>query len=201
MNADFLQAYGLTMGNEGGYANNPADTGGETYKGVSRKYWPSWSGWSIIDAIKHQTTATGQTLAAFVNQQAGANTALQTAIQQFYKTNFWDVNSLDSVSNQLIKNEMFDTGVNMGTGTAAKFLQQALNLCNKNQASYADIAEDGKIGPGTLGTLNTKASPTAILNTLNMLQGEHYLEIMRANKTQEIFWPSWLSRTVENGKW
>ncbi len=199
--AKFEIAYALTMGNEGGYANDKGDTGGETYKGISRNNWPKWQGWPLIDAIKHQTTATGQTLALFVNKAGAANSGLQGFVLAFYKTNFWDVNKLDQVNDQAIGNEMFDTGVNMGTGIAAKFLQQALNLCNKNGVVYADITEDGQIGPATLGVLNSKASGGAILNTLNMLQGERYLNIMRANKTQEKFWPSWLSRVIFNGRW
>ena len=42
--ANFDEAFALTMKSEGGYANNPNDTGGETYKGVSRKNHPKWNG-------------------------------------------------------------------------------------------------------------------------------------------------------------
>lgn len=39
--ADFDKAHLEVMGNEGGYANNPVDAGGETYKGIARKFWPA----------------------------------------------------------------------------------------------------------------------------------------------------------------
>jgi lysozyme family protein len=113
---------------------------------------------------------------------------------------YLDANKLDYFNSQAIANEMFDTGVNMGTSVAALFLQQALNLCNKNQLSYKDVDEDGQISIGgeTLTTLNTKAKEKAILNTLNMLQGRKYLSIMEDKKSQEEFWPSWLSRVIIN---
>ena len=47
--AIFNSAFQITMGNEGGYANNPADSGGETYKGIAKNYWPNWEGWTAVD--------------------------------------------------------------------------------------------------------------------------------------------------------
>lgn len=37
---------------EGGWVNNPSDPGGETVIGICRKFWPSFSGWSIVDSKK-----------------------------------------------------------------------------------------------------------------------------------------------------
>src|ERR1035441_4044145 len=53
--ADFNAAHQQVMGNEGGYANNPADAGGETYKGIARKFWPQWCGWKYVDGVKANT--------------------------------------------------------------------------------------------------------------------------------------------------
>ena len=50
--ADFEKAFINTMGYEGGYVYDPDDAGGETYKGISRRYHPSWPGWRIIDKVK-----------------------------------------------------------------------------------------------------------------------------------------------------
>jgi lysozyme family protein len=57
--ADFEIAYGETELREGGYVNDPVDRGGETHRGVARKFHPDWSGWKIIDQIKqdHQLDA------------------------------------------------------------------------------------------------------------------------------------------------
>lgn len=52
--AEFKPAFEQTIAHEGGYMNDPDDPGGETYKGVARKYWPKWLGWHIIDLLKRQ---------------------------------------------------------------------------------------------------------------------------------------------------
>ncbi len=52
--ADFDIAYRLTMKHEGGYANNKADRGGETYRGIARKFWSGWIGWPLVDDAKKQ---------------------------------------------------------------------------------------------------------------------------------------------------
>lgn len=190
--ANFEQAFNITMGHEGGYANDKDDKGGETYRGVARNHWPNWKGWKIIDKV----TANNLPLSE-LNKQLAKDSLLQSYVKEFYKQSFWDVNKLDLVKYQSIANELFDTGVNMGTKKAALMLQEALNLCNKNQQIYIDIAVDGQIGElETLPILNNKANEKAIYNTLNMLQGERYLEIMRSNKTQEKFFPGWLKRII-----
>jgi lysozyme family protein len=50
--SDFNTAYNLTMGIEGGYANDPNDHGGQTWKGIAQKMHPQWAGWLIIEAAK-----------------------------------------------------------------------------------------------------------------------------------------------------
>ena len=47
---------------EGGYVNDKDDAGGETYRGISRKYNPTWQGWTMIDSYKkHYTVAVSYT--------------------------------------------------------------------------------------------------------------------------------------------
>lgn len=188
--ADFNKAFEITMGHEGGYANNPNDNGGETYKGVARKFWPKWEGWKAIDAIKSKYGAS----AAIINKHAGTDAALQKAIKSFYKTNFWDVYSLDKVNDQAIAEEMFDTGVNMGIKVEAEFLQRALNLTNNNGKLFKDLFVDGDIGPITLGVLNNHPNKKLVLKILNVMQGARYIDIAERNKTQEMFINSWFSR-------
>lgn len=187
--ADFLTAFKHTMTAEGGYANNPRDNGGETYKGIARKFNPGWRGWVKVDVAKRLTQSVAQ-----LNELLGSDEALQADVQDFYKKNYWDVNRLDEVRNQAISCELFDTGVNMGVGVAARFLQEALNLSNRNGQLYADIAVDGKIGSATLATLNKHPNPTQLYKLLNIMQGERYLDILRKAPAQEVFATTWLNR-------
>ena len=190
--ANFKIAYDITMGHEGGYANDPNDNGGETYKGVARKFHPNWPGWVAIDKIKSTLGKSTD----IINKHAGLDAGLQFAIQSFYKTQFWDIINLDKITNQNIANELFDIGVNMGPGVAAKFLQESLNLCNNGSKLYPNLVVDGTVGPKTISCLNNHLKPNLVLKTLNLLQGEKYLKIVRNNEVQERFWNSWLSRVT-----
>ena len=185
--ANFKEAFEKTMGHEGGYGNDPDDAGGETYKGIARVYNPGWSGWAVIDAAK---TASIGNFPASLDQ----NATLQASVQSFYKERYWDVNRLDSFP-QSVAEEMFDTGVNMGVGRAARFLQRALNYLNRNGKLYGELTVDGAIGPNTLNALAAvKSDESVLLTMLNVLQGMHYMEYMDKSPSQRKFARGWFKR-------
>ena len=189
--SNFYEAYNKTMSHEGGYVNDPDDSGGETYCGIARKYHSDWSGWAIIDGIK-------KTRSLKVNEII-SGTILKDKVLEFYKIKFWDVNSLDRIHSSKISGELFDTGVNMGTGTAAKFLQEAVNLLNKNGRRHPDLIVDGKIGNKTISTINgvycaSTRLTLALLKTLNGLQFMKYVKICESRPSQEKFFYGWLNR-------
>lgn len=183
--ADFKLAYFKTMGHEGGYVNNVYDRGGETYKGVARKIHPVWPGWTLIDSHKKN-----KDFAKFLERDE----LLQNLVLNFYKGFYWDVLQLDTVKSQALAEELFDSSVNLGTGTAIQLLQEALNLLNRNQRDFTDIPIDGKIGPKTLDTLKAYPNQTAMLKTLNGLQFTRYRNICKHDATQEVFFHGWLNR-------
>jgi len=185
---EFLEAYKITMRHEGGYSTDPDDAGGETYKGISRRYNPSWEGWEIIDSMKVHAD-----FPAVLNQLP----ELQDKVHSFYKQYYWDSNKLDNVNNQNIVNEMFDTAVNMGRNRAAKFLQESLSYLNRNERLYDDLAIDGNIGPATLRSLDCildSNEEELLLKILNVLQGYHYLQYMKKKPTQEKYMRGWFDR-------
>lgn len=188
--ADFNMAYQKSMKIEGGYANDPDDSGGETWKGIARKYHPDWSGWSIVDRITLNRTK------AEFEHLLFADKDLQERVLNFYKGIFWDVMKLDSVKNQAIAEEMFDSGINMGDEVVVEFLQKALNATNRNGRDYPDIDEDGKMGNQTLSVLNEHPRPIQVLKLLNCQQGTRYMDICRKKPSQEKFMTSWLSRVA-----
>ena len=183
--ADFKVAYDITMKIEGGYANNPSDSGGETWKGIARKKNPNWAGWSVVDEFKSKPG-----FPANLKDAAG----LQEIVLLFYKKQYWDTLNLDKINNQNIANEMFDTGVNMGQAMAGSFLQRALNIANINGKNYPDLSVDGVIGNKTVDVLNNQADQKLVLKLLNILQGSRYVSICESNPSQEIFLRSWMSR-------
>lgn len=184
--ADFKTALKDTLGIEGGVSNNPKDRGGFTYKGISRKNWPRWAGWVLVDELMNS--------GSLIHPQVVDK--LDRMVDDFYLVNFWDRISLSSITNQKIANELFDTSVNVGTKTAATFLQRALNLLNQEGKLYEDITIDGIIGIKTLQLTNLHPYPDALLKLLNGLQLSYYVVICEKDATQETFLRGWLKRTI-----
>jgi lysozyme family protein len=182
--ADFLPAYDITLGHEGGYSNHPHDAGGETWKGIARSSWPKWEGWYFVDVAKAQEGFPGS---------LQRHARLDELVQTFYEKNFWKKLMLDQIDSQRVANELFDTAVNMGSGTAIKMLQEACNLLNRNGRDFPDLNVDGIMGAKTLWA-SRNANERKLFNTLNILQGERYIEICRKNPTQEVFFNGWLNR-------
>ena len=167
--ASFDKAFQRTLIYEGGYNNDPIDWGSETYKGIARKSNPTWAGWAILDNLKKDIKNFPKNL--------DSDSSLQSHVKSLYKTNYWDVNKLDLVNDQDVANEAFDTGVNMGVSVAGRYIQEALNLLNRNQQSYADLKVDGVVGNITIGILNSHPNPKAVLKTINGLQFIKYIYI------------------------
>lgn len=198
--ANFTPAYAKTVGHEGGYSNHSADLGKETYRGVSRRFFPQWAGWPIVDQIKQSNQRGNWDRALSENGQ------LQGLVFDFYKAEFWDKMSGDNIRNQRIAEELFDTAVNMGARRAVRFLQKALNALNRNQRSWQNIRIDGDLGPTTLKMLDI-IEPTVydrgselsldaetLLKMLNVQQGMHYMNLMDKNESQEEFARGWFKR-------
>lgn len=176
--ANFNEAYKLTAAIEGGYVNDPTDRGGETYKGISRKFHPNWSGWDYIDECK-----SFDAIDPIIN-----DSFIEVDVKEFYKNNYWDKLKGDCYNSQDVANELYDTAVNMGVGTAAKFLQKSINLLARNK-----IKVDGSIGNITISEAN-KIANVSILKSLNGFQFMRYADICQRDPSQERFFKGWLRR-------
>ncbi len=190
--ADFEIAYGETELHEGGYVNDPDDRGGETHRGVSRRFHPDWPGWAMIDQIKRDHPDD------FV-RRINDDSRLVELSKQLYRQKFWGPILGDRIPDQHVANKVFDTGVNQGVATSVRYLQEGLNLLNRHQANYPDVAVDGAMGEATLGALRSFLElegdrPDYLLKIMNIMQAGKYLEIMRADGTQEKFARGWLNR-------
>lgn len=141
--ANFDKALKKILGSEGGYANDPDDPGRETYCGISRKFWPKWEGWEWIDAHKKNfgPIRTNEKIKGY---------ELLKEITAFYYKYFWKPLKCDLIDNQSVAESLFDHAVNAGGKTAVRMLQREINLYAQ---TYESIAEDGLIGPKTIGAL------------------------------------------------
>jgi hypothetical protein len=94
----FNSAFADTISHEGGYVNDPADPGGETKFGISKRSYPD------ID------------IASLTVEDA----------KQIYRRDYWDRLHLDEIASRIIAGEIFDTAVNAGRKTAVKIAQRSL---------------------------------------------------------------------------
>lgn len=188
--SDFDRAYNRLLKTEGGYANDPNDRGGETYKGISRRYNPGWTGWPIIDSAKG---------APNFPASLDAVDALQDSVRRFYKGRYWDAMLCNEIEDQDIAEELLDTGVNMNTSRAVSFLQTALNVANRNGSLYGDLVVDGALGARTLSALRLAlrgGDKILLLKVMNVLQGAHYIDFMTQSPDQETYARGWFARVT-----
>lgn len=190
--ANFEIALDITLAHEGLYSNDSLDVGGETLKGISRKYNLYWGGWAYVDEIKARHSDLYREF--FIELES--NDHLTEYVTSFYREKYWDRFLGDRIDNQLVANELFDTSVNMGVGRACVFFQQALNYLNRNGNLFSDLVEDGLIGYETMRSFECiviKDIPI-LLKITNVLQGMHYLNYMKKSPTQERFARGWFNR-------
>ena len=90
----------IILKHEGGYVNDPKDSGGETKYGISKRAYPN------VD-IKNLTL-----------DQA----------KEIYKRDYYDRMKLDRITNELLALHVFDFGVNAGVSRAIKHLQSVAGV-------------------------------------------------------------------------
>ena len=170
-----------TVAKEGGYSNHPADRGGETMFGIT-------------------------IAVARANGYVGAMQAMPRSVALgIYRRQYYEAPGFAVVAtvSPRIAEELFDTGVNMGPGVPARWLQEWLNALNDGGKLYPDIPEDGQIGGGTvaalaklIGARGRAAAEAVILKGLNCSQGERYKQLARGRVQNEAFVFGWLANRV-----
>lgn len=184
--ADFAAAYQRVIaGSEGGYVDDPADSGGQTYAGITRRDWPHWQGWDAIDAAQPLRRGT-------VLHQ------LEPLVREFYRDHYWLPVRGDTTRAQVIAEEMLDVAVNCGIGVAVTFLQRCLNCLNMGGTLYPDIPVDGGMGPQTMAALHRVEERWGDVQTLiklfNALQGARYVDLCERRERNERFIRGWAAR-------
>lgn len=173
---DAFTAYiDTVIGKEGGYSNDANDSGGETMWGIT-----------IAEARAHGYTGPMKGMPR------------DTAVG-IYRQTYWTGPGLDklySVS-PILAAKLLDTGINMGTGTAIKFLQRALNVLNKGGTAWPDLNVDGGLGEKTLAALMAffkqrgKPAEAVMLFMVCAQQSVRYIDIAEKDGTQEDFEYGW----------
>ena len=163
---------------EGGYVNDPEDSGGETNFGITVK----------------------------VARANGYHGLMRHLSRRFafniYEAKYWDAVRADDLLALSIPvaEEVVDTAVNMGPPRAGKFLQRALNALNDRAKLYPDIQVDGSIGPATMSTLHMylrKRDAGTLVKMLNCMQGSFYVVLAERREKDERFIYGWFKNRVK----
>ena len=165
---------------EGGFVDHPADRGGATR-------------WGITEAVARRQGYAG-----------GMRELPQAEAARIYRDLYWTAPRFDRIAELAPKlaAELFDTGINMGTGTAVGFLQRALNVLNRQGRDYPDIAVDRCVGPATISALTAflhvrgECGEGVLLKAVEALQGAHYVRLAETRPSQEAFLYGWLANRV-----
>jgi lysozyme family protein len=165
--AIFETYYPKLIAHEGGYVNDSLDRGGETYRGISRKNFPNWIGWKIIDNVKpiKKNTVFPQ---------------LENEVRLFYKNTFWNAIKADQIKNQSVAEILVDWKINGGFNP--RKIQQIVGE-----------KQDGKFGPITIQAIN-RADSSRLFSVIKELRKAHYTQIIQNDSSQSRFSKGWFSR-------
>jgi lysozyme family protein len=105
MKENFDSALEAILHHEGGYVNHPADPGGMTNLGVTKRVWEEWVGHEVDE----------KTMRALTPEIVGP----------MYRAKYWDKIKGDDLPAG-VDYIVFDAAINSGPGRAAKWLQQTV---------------------------------------------------------------------------
>lgn len=166
---------------EGGYVNHPSDPGGATNFGIT------------------QAVARANGYQGHMRDLPKATARAIYRREYVEKPGFLGVAEIDPV----VAEELIDSGVNAGQARAKLWFQQALNVLNRRGLDYADIAEDGALGPRTLAAFQAlrrkRGAATArrlMMKSLNGLQFMHYYNLAKGGTKFEDFFPGWVDHRI-----
>ncbi len=191
--SDIFDAYWPKLqAEEGGatYTNRTADRGGPTKYGVDAATLGAARGLN-----RPATAAEVQAL-----EEPEAKAILR---QRFFADPGFD--NVAAISPRIAE-ELLDTGVNMGPHWPITWLQEDLNLSNRQGLDFADVTVDGSIGPKTLVALQAliqrrgqRATEDLLLKCLNGDQYGRYKDITAAggpNSPAELNFIGWITARI-----
>ena len=200
---DYVRALVFTMNSEGAYSYREADTGLQTYKGISRKWNPKWVGWNTIDKalekypeLKIPYKKPPASIHK-LNFELNVNEELEYLIYDFYYENYYTKCGAWNIGGKLAV-VLFDMAVISGTRRASKTLQKTLNLHFKTS-----LVVDSQVGSGTLKVSNEVIGSKGLILVVEKLIYEYQDNLIEASKLDgnEENYNGWMNRIANIKKY
>ena len=166
----FQKAYKYVVSHEGNYSNHPNDLGGETYRGIARKFNRNWYGWRHIDKVKNKKW----------NQEIPE---ANFWAQDYYLT-IWVREGYENIKDTTLAVYIFDIRVN-GVHSI-KEIKRAINDYN---ALPINMVMDEK----TIDMINTLNS-RRFLRHLEKRRIAFYNRVVKKDSSQLVFLSGWKKR-------
>ncbi|EPN9527367.1 type VI secretion system tip protein TssI/VgrG [Cronobacter malonaticus] len=168
---NFSKISPIIFKNEGGYVNDPNDSGGATNKGIAWNTWQKYAKEDLgveptLDNLKNITTEQAETI---------------------YRKRYWDPSGFNNIKDPKLALMSYDWTIT--SGGAGKQIQKLLN----NEFGQ-QLATDGKIGPKTIEAMNSVSDSAKLTSRIADIRKEYYENLVINNPKNGKFLTGWLNR-------
>lgn len=165
----------IILKHEGGFVNDPNDSGGATNKGIA---WNTWKSFAQVDL---GVLPTLENLRKITDDQA----------EVIYRKRYWEPKGFCEIKNDKVGLMIYDWIIT--SGGAAKEIQKLLvNTYNQK------IIIDGGMGVKTIQALNSISDQDVLLKNITEIRKNYYISLAfdkKGNKTKNFkFLKGWLNR-------
>lgn len=177
----FREAIKHVLDIEGGYVNDPADSGGETNHGITvglardHGYDGPMKDLTVAEALRIARAA------------------------------FWTPMNLDTVAgfDYPLALALLKAGYHCGSVRAVGWLQKALNAANNEAKLWPDITVDGSLGAKTIASLQAMNSRRGyegmkiLKRAVNCYYGAFLTDLTARRQKDERFWYGWFKQRID----
>ncbi|EPA9747695.1 glycosyl hydrolase 108 family protein, partial [Cronobacter malonaticus] len=168
---NFSKISPIIFKNEGGYVNDPDDSGGATNKGIAWNTWQKYAKEDLgveptLDNLKNITTEQAETI---------------------YRKRYWEPSGFNNIKDPKLALMSYDWTIT--SGGAGKQIQKLLN----NEFGQ-QLATDGKIGPKTIEAMNSVSDSAKLTSRIAEIRKEYYENLVINNPKNGKFLTGWLNR-------
>lgn len=165
---DLDEALGYLLQEEGGWSNNPSDTGGKTMWGVTQGVYDDYR--SRLKQLPKQSVSK----------------VTKAEARELYDIMYWRASACDRLP-WPISYLVFDAAVNSGTNRAIRWMQAGLSL-----------PQDSRVGQGTLAAAQQAVATgngSAMLEIV-AARAEFLARLVQRSPSQATFLVGWWKRTL-----